>query len=120
MGRIKPKERHLDLVSHHTATISAGFDHPAHELLQHVSEWLSSCHQRFLGDPVELGSLGGHLEALRARVEPLGGDFLVYGPDRVSKLYDPLKSYLWVVNSEVEAELPDVMLVILILVQGAR
>ena len=52
----------------------------------------------------------------RGHVELLGGDFLIYGSDRVSELHDPLEAYLCVVDAGVEAELSDVVLVVLVLI----
>ena len=114
---IRRKKRSLlDLVRYHASTFPAGFDDIAQELPQYFFEWLSSCHQRFLGDAVQLRSFGGHLEALRGHVEFLGGDFLIHSSDRVSELYDPLEAYLCVVYAGVEAELPDVVLVVFVLI----
>ena len=115
-GRITQKNNFLDLVRYHASTFPAGFDDIAQELPQYLFEWLSSCHQRFLGDAVQLRSFGGNFEALRGHVEFLGGDFLIHSSDRVSELYDPLEAYLCVVDAGVEAELPDVVLIVLVLI----
>ena len=56
------------------------------------------------------------LVALRGHVERLGGDFLTYGSGRVSELHNPLEAYFCVVDAGVEAELPDVVLVVLVLI----
>ena len=108
------------MMRYHASAFPAGFDHIAQELSHYFFEWSSSCHQRLLGDAVQLRSFGLHLEALRGHVELLGGDFCIYGPDRISKLHDPLEAYFGIVNSGVEAELSDVMLVAVVLSAGHR
>ena len=57
-GRITQNNNFLDLVRYHASTFPAGFDDIAQELSQYLFEWFSSCHQRLLGDSVELGGLG--------------------------------------------------------------
>ena len=65
---------------------------------------------------MQLRSFGGRRGAFRGYVELLSGDFFIYGPDRVSKLHDPLEAYLCVVDAGVEAKLSYVVLVVLVLI----